>query len=353
MIEPYPLPDLADGTPCGPDLELDPAFGELERSAQGKPEVQFGDTVQPPIPPEWQETVRLAEELLGRTRDLRILALLAIARLHLAGLPGFSSVLASIPGLLEEQWEHVHPRLDPEDDNDPLFRANALIVLADPAQVLRPMRDTPLTKPARGRAVTWRDIAILNGALEPEQGRERLNEAAIRDSFARTDPAHRLMVRAAVMQASGDIVAITKCFETRARPDSRPTKLDDLAKLLRDIERELDRFEPPSDEIPEDTEPETAAEEGDQVPEPVAAAVRARASVATIQSIRSVGTRGDALYALELAAAYFRANEPTSPLPLLIERARRLADLPFLEILREIAPDGLPQAQIVTGTANE
>jgi type VI secretion system protein ImpA len=75
--------------------------------------------------------------------------------------------------------------------------------------------------------------------------------------------------------------------------------------------------------------------------------------VTTIQSIRSFGAREDALYALELAAAYFRANEPTSPLPLLIERARRLADLPFLEILREIAPDGLPQAQIVTGTANE
>jgi len=54
-----PLPDLADGTPCGPDLELDPAFGELERSAQGKPESQFGDTVQPATPPDWEETARL------------------------------------------------------------------------------------------------------------------------------------------------------------------------------------------------------------------------------------------------------------------------------------------------------
>jgi type VI secretion system protein ImpA len=349
MTGSFPLPDLADGTPCGPDLELDPAFGELERSAQGKPESQFGDTVQPATPPDWEETARLAEELLTRTRDLRILTLLAIARLHLTGLPGFSAVLTLISSVLQDHWEHVHPQLDPEDNNDPLFRSNALIVLADPARVLRPMRDTPLAAPPRGRAVTYRDIAILNGSLEAEAGRERLNEAAVRDSFARTDPAHRLSVHTAVANALADTTAILSAFDTRARPGSGPN-LDGLAKLLRDIERELARFEPLDDVQPE-AEPEAEVETS--AAEPAAEVSRPRATVATIQSIRSFGTREDALYALELAAAYFRANEPTSPLPLLIERARRLADLPFLEILREIAPDGLPQAQIVTGTPTE
>jgi type VI secretion system protein ImpA len=349
MSGPSPLPDLADGTPCGPDLELDPAFGELERSAQGKPESQFGDTVQPATPPDWEETARLAEELLARTRDLRVLTLLAIARLHLTGLPGFSAVLALISSILQDRWEHVHPQLDPEDNNDPLFRSNALIVLADPARVLRVMRDTPLTAPPRGRAVTYRDIAIMNGSLEAEAGRERLNEAAVRDSFARTDPAYRLSVSTAVANALADTTAILAAFDNRARPGSGPN-FDGLTKLLRDIERELTRFEPLEDAPPQaEPEAETETPETETAP----AVPRPRPAVATIQSIRGFGTREDALYALELAAAYFRANEPTSPLPLLIERARHLADLPFLEILREIAPDGLPQAQIVTGTANE
>ena len=39
------LLDLSVDAPCGEDLEYDPAFGELERSAEGKPEQQFGDTI--------------------------------------------------------------------------------------------------------------------------------------------------------------------------------------------------------------------------------------------------------------------------------------------------------------------
>jgi type VI secretion system protein ImpA len=66
-----------------------------------------------------------------------------------------------------------------------------------------------------------------------------------------------------------------------------------------------------------------------------------------------LNSREDALHALELAAAYFRTNEPSSPLPLLIDRAKRLAPLPFLEILRDLAPDGLAQAQTVAGTTDE
>ena len=68
---------------------------------------------------------------------------------------------------------------------------------------------------------------------------------------------------------------------------------------------------------------------------------------------RRLGSRDDALHALELAAAYFRQHEPSSPLPLLIDRAKRLAPLPFMEILRDLAPDGLLQAQTIAGTSGE
>ena len=54
----------------------------------------------------------------------------------------------------------------------------------------------------------------------------------------------------------------------------------------------------------------------------------------TIRSIASLTHRDEALHALDLASAYFRTHEPSSPLPLLIDRAKRLAPLPFLEILR-------------------
>src|SRR5690606_36660970 len=43
----------------------------------------------------------------------------------------------------------------------------------------------------------------------------------------------------------------------------------------------------------------------------------------------AIRTRRDALRCLDLVATFFRENEPSSPIPLLIERAKRLMDKDF------------------------
>ena len=39
------LEPISEDQPCGPDLEYDAEFGEMDRAAQPKPEQQFGDTL--------------------------------------------------------------------------------------------------------------------------------------------------------------------------------------------------------------------------------------------------------------------------------------------------------------------
>ncbi len=124
------------------------------------------------VPPDWKDTEALALNLLERTRDLRVLSYLAVARLHLTGLSGFAEVLSQIRWQLEHRWPHVHPQLDPEDANDPTLRANALLRLRDPIGVLRGIRDLPLADTPRG-TVSWRDIATARGLIEPEPGRNQ------------------------------------------------------------------------------------------------------------------------------------------------------------------------------------
>ena len=99
-------------------------------------------------------------------------------------------------------------------------------------------------------------------------------------------------------------------------------------------------------------DPEQATEDAApaEMPAPLAAAPCRAISV---PSITAVHNREDALYLLDLASAFFRANEPSSPLPLLIDRARRLSSMEFLDILRDLAPDGLAQAQVVAGAPTE
>ena len=351
MSETISLPELLDGSLSGPNLELDAMFGEMERAAQGKPEVQYGNAIEPAVPPDWKETCVQARALLERTRDLRVMTHLAIARLHLEGLPAFAEELSVIRWHLDTLWLPVHPQLDPEDDNDPLQRRNALMMLGDPVRVLRPLRDLPLAGTARVGQVSWRDIAVLNGQIEAEPGRAKLSETMVRAAFAGTDPAQRAALSTALARALDDIVAIPAAFDRESQPASGPD-FTDLIKLLQDIQKAVSRYETLAAAA---AEPEPAAEAEPQAMDAAEpeAVVRAPHRVAAIQSIAVLHSREDALHALELAAAYYRTNEPSSPLPLLIDRAKRLAVLPFLEILRDLAPDGLLQAQTVVGTVQD
>ena len=353
MTQPLPLPDPPDGTPAGPNLELDPRFGEMERAAQGRPEGQFGNTVEAAQPPDWKEAGRLAMALSEETRDLRVLGFLAVARLHTDGLPAFAAVIAAVRQLIETAWDHVHPMLDPEDDNDPLPRRSALLLLTDGARVLRPLRDQPLASTPRTGPVSWRDIAVAGGKLPPEGDAEKKPEAVIRGAFAGTDAGRFAAVREAVHSALADSTAIETTLDSYA-PPMKDMDFGPLVGLLRDMDRDLARFEQVAAE--EEVEAEGAAggaaEEAGADPA-VQAGARAGRGHASVQAIAALGSRDDALHALELAAAYFRQHEPSSPLPLLIDRAKRLAPLPFMEILRDLAPDGLLQAQTIAGTSGE
>jgi type VI secretion system protein ImpA len=53
-----------------------------------------------------------------------------------------------------------------------------------------------------------------------------------------------------------------------------------------------------------------------------------------------VGSRPEALALLDQVRAYYRATEPTSPVPLLIERARTFAEQDFMSLLKDVLPEG-------------
>jgi len=346
------LPPVSDAAPAGENLELDPEFGALERAAQGKPEVQYGSTIEAAVPPDWRETAALAEALMQRTHDLRVLVHLAIARLHLDGFPGYARVVRLIRHEIDEHWAQVHPQLDPEDDNDPLQRANALLRLQDPAHVMRAMRDLPLASASRTGPVSWRDIAVLNGTMEAEPGREKMTDAMVAAAFRDGDQARLATLREAIENLVEDVPAISAAFDRQAGPATGPD-YDALLKLLREIQRDLKRYESVA-------EPQATAEVGapvsDEHTEPSQSARAASGPARALTSIKAITAlrdREEALHAMELATNYFRTQEPSSPLPLLLDRARRLAGMEFMDILRDLAPDGLMQAQTVAGTTQE
>jgi len=47
--------------------------------------------------------------------------------------------------------------------------------------------------------------------------------------------------------------------------------------------------------------------------------------------------------------AYYERAEPSSPIPLLIRRSKRLVSASFMDIVRDIASDGLTQVENLRG----
>ena len=66
-----------------------------------------------------------------------------------------------------------------------------------------------------------------------------------------------------------------------------------------------------------------------------------------------IKSREDAIRALDAVAEFFRRNEPSSPVPLFCDRAKRLVSKDFLEVLADIAPEALAQARAAGGVRGE
>lgn len=342
------LEAVSEDLPGGPNLEFDADFGALERVAQGKSEQQYGDTIIPAEEPDWKEVERQAAALLERTRDLRVLTHLAVARLHLTGLPAFAEVVSMTRQLLEARWDEIHPQLDPEEDNDPTLRANALLGLAHPGLVLRHLRNLPLAGSPRLGQYSWRDVGIATGAIESD-AEDKPSELVIRSAFQASDPARVDALRSAAAAAAADTAAIPAVFDARAGLATGPD-FDELVKLLKDIGRTIERYAvmaAPAEEAAEaeaSTADTAGADQGGGAP-----VARRAAGGVNISSLTEVTTRADALHLLELVSRYYQRYEPASPVSLLIARASGLAEKNFLDIVRELAPDGLAQVQNVVG----
>jgi type VI secretion system protein ImpA len=66
-----------------------------------------------------------------------------------------------------------------------------------------------------------------------------------------------------------------------------------------------------------------------------------------------ISTREDVRRALDEICDYYRKHEPSSPIPILLERAARLISKDFREVIQDLAPDGLAAIDVLRGPQDE
>ena len=343
---------VGEDAACGPNLEYDQAFFDLDILATRRDEQQVGDSVLEAEEPDWKAVRSSALELLERSRDLRVVAQLAKASLNLEGLPGFSESLQLAARLLDEQWDGVHPQLDAEDDNDPTMRINVVGSFADPVEVLPRLRHTPLVESRLG-SFSLRDIRLALGEEQPHEGESPASETTLAGAFADADASAQVARAEAVIAALEATNRILASFTSNLDAASTPD-LDALSKLLTEMLRAFERFGSAAAEGGENDGDETGAESsGNGFDASADGQATASGTAAPRQQgfDGAVHSRADVVRALDAICTYYATAEPGSPLPILLQRARRLVEADFLTIIQDVAPDGYTQAQAMLGVS--
>lgn len=322
-----PVSDAAG--PCGPDPGATPAFFELERASQGKPETQFSEAV----PPNWQDVRQKAEAILERSRDLRAAILWTRAGVARGGYAALAPGLRLIRGLLENFWDDLHPM---PDEGEAYARMNALATLPAPEGLLGELRHAVIVNIRSIGQVRVRDVELTLRLVQPRAGetvpsREQLMQML--GDASRLDTAIAQNAREAVVHLQG----IAATAAAHATADTPAPEFKPLQRLVEAI----DSLMPAQDDA---ILPEAAAPEADVRVQPVTAAASLSGTVSS---------RHDALRAIDLVCEYLERAEPTNPAPLFLRRARRLISHSFLQLVKELAPDALPEVARAVGVNPE
>jgi type VI secretion system protein ImpA len=331
--------ETKESPPCGPNLEHDLSFFELEESARGKPEQRLGDAIKPGEDPNWPKVIELANGLFARTKDLRVAVHLTRALTRKEGIPGLAGGLGLIHGLLERYWDHVHPLLEADQGGDPTERLNALAALADPETVIRDLRDADLVNSREYGQLQAREVEVALGRLAPPRAPTSRAPKALGEIHAQIAAAFASdrTVPKALHEARERVHAIQTLVAERVGAD-RGIDLKPLAQCVESLVEGCDAA----------LGTETAQAGAPQV-ESAAQAPGATHPVIDGQ----IRTREDAVRVLDLVCSYLERHEPSNPAPLFIRRAQRLMTKNFIEIVKDLMPDSLSNLEKLAGEAVE
>lgn len=325
------LKPISDPSPSGPDLRFDAENDRFDQIRQNR------SVLDPAVDPDgkgkepnWPAVARIAEEVLrNQSKDLEVIGWLTEALLYLERFDGLLQGLTLMRRTLETHWDSVHPGID-EGAIALAIRARPLSWLGSKTFV-RALEQCRLA-PAAAADTSWfsrgRAIALEDETLSAERRAEL--RAGGQVGTAEWDAAFALLPRAdldriheLLANSQAELRAIDAFCAERFAGEDGPN----LYPLQTLIDALLEFLVSRGAAAPPVAEP--SAEEQPVEQSSIAAAPTAAAG--------PIANRQDAIRRLREVGEFFKRNEPHSPLSLLIARAVRWGDMPFEDLVRDLA----------------
>jgi type VI secretion system protein ImpA len=311
--------------PCGESLEDTQLLASFDGYGLfGRSAPLSGET-------DWRDIRDRSLEAMQKSKDFRLLTHLASAVVRTDGFAEFVQTLTVGARWLDSWIETVFPLVD----EDGILRRSALNGFADRMAVVDGVRRAPILVHRQLGSVSMRDIEIVTGHLIPAEGETgAVSAEQLEGLFAATSVEELRALRDQLNEAVTSLKSMETAVSVRSGAQAAPDFTTLAVPLARTSKRVSDHLA---------TRPDAAAE---ATP---GANTTDGAEAAGVVAVGTVRNRQDATRALDAVAAFFRTNEPSSPIPLLIERAKRLVAKDFLEVLAELAPEALGPAKAASG----
>ncbi len=367
------LSPIDGSTPSGEELRNDPRFHEIERHiepASRESRTDKDGNVSPTSDVDWSAILTAAEDLAGSGRDLRLLIVVCRAMANTAGFAGLADGLKMLTNSLEEYWDSIHPELRERDDRAQaaLRRINALKQLEnDDHGLLGDLKMGVVLSPRGVGPVTGEDLAmgrlsefefmnqIASGLGKSEKEALTTHHHA---RVARVKTACRVLVAEELERANNLSKAVVDADQARV---ALQAKFNELAGLtngvgldFRELEKFLSRVQGTLDAALEEN---TGTDDGDADmpanadPSPTHAAATISNPLGAIPG--AVNSRGDVEKCLDMIIAFYEHTEPSSPIPHLARRMRKMVPMDFVQLMEEIAPAGMKEFRNVAGTGGD
>lgn len=334
------LPISAESS-CGEDLRYDRRLLEVLRLGEGKPEQVMGDQTIAAEDPDWREVRDGCLELLGRSKDMRVALWLALASLRMEGLPGFRDGLLVLRGFLEQYWADVHPKLDPEDNNDPTERANILSSLNTPyksfGDVMKfheRLMEAPLAESRALGRFGLKDIMIASGTLAADASAPTASATmgVIDGAFEETDLDRLETITAAAGEIADLAKSLDDLFTSLAGANNAP-EMEKFITLTRDVhtqvKRRLDKRKGVASEADSGGAP---GADPTGVPAGGSAAFKMDGDLGNREQVKQI---------FQKVYNYYERVEPSSPVPLIMKCCEKMVGRKFVDIWKLLTPEAV------------
>ncbi|HET8939700.1 MAG TPA: type VI secretion system protein TssA [Polyangiales bacterium] len=341
------LAALSPQAPCGPNLDEEAGFYALVDAARCLPKERIVGPNDTADGPNWREIASTAQGFFSRTKDLRIAAALAKAQLRLSGIVGYSAGIRLTRELLDRYWDAVHPVIDPSD-GDATMRVNALRELCDRNSVLLPLRSvTLLSVPSLG-SFSFKDISAAADAAR--SGSSDVAHAKTEAALDNCETSHLQQLTAALQSSLDDLRSIETRVTDKLGSQQQSLRFDELTSLLAEMHRLLAaRLSMREADANQNAVDHVATDQGvDMNMDGLTLQADAPSALKATGPVQ-IRSRSDVQRTLDLLCAYYERNEPSSPVPILLKRARRLSAMSFMEIVRDLTPAGTAELEVIRG----